>query len=298
MRKKQHSLAWLAIAGITLLLTAVSCDIPSGLSSQSGETGEGNETFGTVQVSYDQQTHRFTTQWPASIVRDGLMSETAGQLLLEHYEAVHELMTLREDGSIEMETHWVEGHAEMGLPEDLYLLTEDERPALPESFQEVKQSIMKDGLLTYRDENGETLYEFPVDADSLWADPAWFEVDADSGSGDPQERITQNLQKLTESGLSFRLEGDAVAIVEREIEDPEVNIIRSRIDLETGIVTAVQDLDALGRLVRSTSMHYENHQGFPILKNKMTLRYGDLEGVHTLMSKTLTSRSNITLKRL
>ena len=298
MRKKQPMKEWLALAGITLLFTAVSCDLPSGLSSQSENTGEQKERFGTVEISYDQQTHRFTTQWPASIIRDGLMAETEGQMLLDHYEAVHERMILLEDGTIETETQWIEGHAEMGLPEDLYLLTEEERPALPESFQEVRRSTIKDGLLTYLEEDGTVLYEFPVDADSLWADPAWFDADSDSGSSDTQERIAHNLQKLTSSGLAFRLEGDAVAIVEQVIEDPVVSMVRSRIDLETGLTTAVHDLDALGRLVRSTSMHYENVSGFPVLKNKMTLRYGDQEGAHTLLSKTLTSRSNITLKRL
>lgn len=304
MKTIQRNRSLKAVLGGTLcgalLLTAASCDLPSGLGGDVAKTEREIEQIGALQLSYDQQTHRFTTHWPASVIGEGLASETEGQVLLEHYEYVHEVLTIGEDGTVETETEWVDGHAEMGLPAELYQLTEEERPALPNSHQQVKKSTLKDGMIRYLDESGGVLYEFPVEEDSLTVDSEWLEefLAGESDSTETEQRIAQNLQQLQQSGLSFRLDGETIAIVEREISDGDVAKVRSRIDLASGLVTSVRDLDSAGRLLRSESMHYEKHQGFPVLKNKMVLQYGEREGVHTLLTRTLIHRDNINLIKL
>lgn len=65
------------------------------------------------------------------------------------YENVHEVTAYNSDGYMQMSRKYLEGNADLAMPEDLYEDVKDEMPAPESDYDPVVRSELSDGTLTY-----------------------------------------------------------------------------------------------------------------------------------------------------
>lgn len=267
----------------------------SGLNIGSENTDNmGADTEVRIQISYDQVTRSYSTLWPEAMVGEIATKQSGDTHLLSHYENIHEQITIDQNGYMLVEVTWLDGHADVTMPPEVYERTKNIRPVHGQGHNPVVRSEMKNGYLRYYGSNNQVLYEYEVDAEAMRIDSELLDEIAGQFDVDPDARIANNIAMLQQQGINYNLEGSHTAVYTHLNEiDPGISESVFYLDLSIGKVTRSADIAQNGKVQNLDFMNYKVAGGMPVMQHNTTLNFGERNGEWVLTDYTLVNRDNI-----
>jgi len=287
---------------VGLIFTA--CDSNNSIISGKGSPGQEQPVNGkfspdvALQVSYNQKTMTFSRYWPDGVIARKAKSGAGGNERMLDYENVHEVVAYDQDGYMHMSRKYVEGNADLTMPEDLYEDVKDEMPAHASDYDPVVRSELGDGTLTYYTQSGKVAYQMNVDKEKLRIDPATLDSlkQAAGDTSGTDNKVAERLGRLQKQGISFKKLNSRDILLDsqaRPDDEEDVAAYKEVIDLAINrpIRSAVVRKD--GKLESLSLMHYKKVSGYPVMASSETLHYGMRNGKWSVKTRTIRNRTNI-----
>lgn len=283
------------LAGVLFLVFSSGCDLNTGITPGSDRSDNGISGDVQITISYDQVTRSYSTLWPEGMVGSVVAKQDGSTHLLNHYENIHEQLTIDENGFMQIDVDWLDGHADVTMPPEIYESTRNIRPVFGQGHNPVVRSVMGNGYIRYLDANGRVLHEFAIDTDLFRVDPDILEQLADEAAGqDTESKIARSVNMLEQQGVNFSLAGDHMAVFSiNGGDDPKVAESVFYMDLALGKVTRSADVGHDGLVRNMEFMNYKLAGGMPVMQHSMTLDYGERNGEWVLTSYSVINRDNI-----
>lgn len=280
---------------ITALLLLVGCNDPGSAILVNDDSNNSAELLAPnvkYQESYKEKEITYSRVWPQGTVT-GFAKSNPNAELLSDYEFIDKTLGFDDKGNMFYSYEILDGDLGLNMPEDVFNDLKDKMPARSDDDKGIKSFVMKDGMMTYLDFNGQVLNEMSYDMQEYQIDPDSFDSLQSSQKVSVESRIAQNIKHLENSGIDFKIHDSEIAFYTLEPEGSIDVSIDKIIDLKTGneIKSAVRLPN--GKYESITSMSYQNVEGFQVLKNSETLFYGEINGDWKVVKRRITNRTDI-----
>ncbi len=293
---------------LAVLLLVNGCDSPGSVLTEGNNTSDTEQPEGAIlspdivfQVSYDQKTMTFRPFWPGDMVAGSAKgkSRSGDSERMIDYENVHEVTAYDLDGYMQMSREYLEGNADLTMPEDLYEDVKDEMPAPESGYDPVVRSELSNGTLTYYSRSGEVAYQFGVNEEELRIAPATLDSlrQASQNTSGTENKAAQNLAALEKQNVSFKKLDDRHILLERKakpgVDDEGVAGFKEVLDLSINRAVRSAVLREDGTYQSLTLMNYQKVSGYPVMANSETLHFGMVNGEWGVKERTVRNRNNI-----
>ena len=244
------------------------------------------------QESYKEKELTYSRVWPQGIV-EGLSKSNPNTEILADYEHIKKTLGFDDEGNMFYSYEVVDGDLGLNMPEDLFNELKDKMPARSDEDKGIKSFVMKDGMMTYTDFNGQILNETPYDILEFQIDPEKYDSLQASQETTAEAKISRTIRNLEASGIDFKIHNAEFAFYSLESDDNHDFSIDKIIDLKTGNEIKSATKLPNGKYESITSMSYEEVEGFQVLKNSETLFLGEINGDWEVVKRRVTNRSDI-----
>lgn len=252
-----------------------------------------------LQVSYDQKTMTFKQHWPSDLVAGKAKSETTSNERMLNYENVHEIVTYDQNGYLHISRTYLEGNADLAMPENLYKDVKDDMPAHSSDYDPVVRSELGDGTLTYYTKSGKVAYQTNVDKEKLRIDPAILDSlqEASQSTSETENRIAENLAALKEQNIDFKQLSNRNVLLEIQAksgtDDKDIANYKKIVDLSINRVIRSAIVRKDGRYANLSLMNYKKVSGHPVMASSETLYFGMVNGKWGVKTRTIRNRKDI-----
>lgn len=219
--------------------------------------------------------------------------------LLVDYKNVQEVIAFDEDGYMHRSTKYLEGNADLSMPEDLYRQVRDEMPAPPSDYDPIVRTEMTKNSITYYTKSGEIANRAGVNPEKLWVDPAILDSlrKTSQEETDAQSRVARNMARLKVQGLDFKKLGSRHVLMKIEavpgLDEENTGEYQQIIDLGINRVIRSSIVNKDGNYRRIAFMNYKTVNGYPVMASSETLHFGMVNGKWGVKSRTVRNRRNI-----
>ena len=185
------------------------------------------------QESYKEKELTYSRVWPQGIV-EGLSKSNPNTEILADYEHIKKTLGFDDEGNMFYSYEVVDGDLGLNMPEDLFNELKDKMPARSDEDKGIKSFVMKDGMMTYTDFNGQILNETPYDILEFQIDPEKYDSLQASQETTAEAKISRTIRNLEASGIDFKIHNAEFAFYSLESDDNHDFSIDKIIDLKTG----------------------------------------------------------------
>ena len=300
--KIKKSIAFISVLSCALL--AQGCENKS-ITSELGEVGETDiaqlAPNVRVQMSYDQKQMSFTPFWPSDVVASKAKQVSGNTEFMVGYENTHEIVAFDEQGYVYTKSKYLEGNADVHMPQDLYDEVKDNMPAPASDYNPIAGYEVGNGTLTYYAESGEIISQHDMDMERTRLAPDLLQELIESRSETSvDKKIEKNKEALKKLGLNFREVSNTHILLSQQVEadgaSSSIAEYQELIDLRIGRPVRTAIKNAEGLYESFTQLSYKVVDGFPVVENTEEVKFGMHDGEWTTLRRTITNRSNIKLR--
>jgi hypothetical protein len=259
-----------------------------------------------MQVSYEQTEITFSNTLPPGLVGNTDESQTNAQtgekkaVHMTEYEATRELRSYDEKGYLTAHYEYIDGNRpHMNMPGDTYNDLKSGMPHNAEDENPVVRSVLDGGTMKYVRQNGDVDRSVSVDPETFRMDPATLDsleaMSEDSAGADQRRaRVRERLQRRGRS-LS-RVSANHVAFTVQADDLNGVGRVRKVVDLRHGQPVHLTYELKDGRKSMVETRIYGRYNAVPIMARRVTYDYGDRNGGWGVVSRTETTRRDISVR--
>lgn len=245
-----------------------------------------------MQLSFDQVEAVYSSQWPEEIAAS--KSSDATEYMVD-YEATRETVTYDTLGYLNRTYVYTEGSPTMNMPEKDFLALQQDMPGSAIEADPIHRFELKNGTMSFYLRSGKLARSVPINPEDYQVDPGSFaEMKIDTAN--VSERRSAFLAQLRQDGISYRELDDArVAYSIEQKNDNSLGEVEETVDLRIGMPVQRVFRHKNGATAGVEHRVYTVVSDVPVMQYSSYEEYGDLDGAWSVVRRTVTERSNISL---
>jgi|GEM_PF-2709536 len=296
--KKQNGLYMIALV---ILAFFTGCEFEGPVGQSLAEQGGIGSTSRMFVLQYEEQSITTSYEWPENLVYTGGLGKavTEDMEYLVNYSRTHCSYAIDDSGYISFVKEWLEGNADLQMPEEMWEQVEDlTHPIHPSSNPPTRIEFLN-GVYNAYGEDGSIIRSSTYDAELLRVNPSTVDLDSFTialtqfnSSSTLSMPISEIMASMSNENNQVVQLGDQEVMVEQENENQSK--VKYVVNSSTGVLSRSAFYNQNEQLELITKYSYSSDSGISIPIQILQFRIGDrMDGARGVLTKTLVTRSNL-----